>query len=155
MYKYRVSCFNKSVFKWTFCQLLTEKPNCTKILISTISLPITLLSLSLSLTHCVCVCVCVNIYFSLSHSLCVSLSFCFSPCHCVSYYYLSLFLCVHLCVYARHYLFSLSPFSLALSLFLNVLLLIQSLSSLSLLSHFFSFPISLLSNLSLSSCMCD
>ncbi len=22
---------NKSVFNWTFCQLLTEKPNCTKI----------------------------------------------------------------------------------------------------------------------------
>ena len=23
-------CFNKSVFIWTFCQLLTEKPNCMK-----------------------------------------------------------------------------------------------------------------------------
>jgi hypothetical protein len=23
--------FNKSVFNWTFCQLLMEKPNCTKV----------------------------------------------------------------------------------------------------------------------------
>ncbi len=31
VYKYYVLCFNKSVFNWTFSQLLTEKPNCTKI----------------------------------------------------------------------------------------------------------------------------
>ncbi len=31
MYKYFRVSENKSVFNWTFCQLLTEKPNCTKI----------------------------------------------------------------------------------------------------------------------------
>ncbi len=32
MYKYRVLCFNKSVFNWTFCQLLMEKTYCMKLL---------------------------------------------------------------------------------------------------------------------------
>jgi hypothetical protein len=48
LYKFRCQCFNKSVFNWTFCQLLhrkfepldclvvrsvskEDKPNCTKI----------------------------------------------------------------------------------------------------------------------------
>ncbi len=31
VYKYCVLCFNKSVLKWTYCQLFSEKPNCTKL----------------------------------------------------------------------------------------------------------------------------
>ncbi len=31
MYNYRVLDLNKSVLNWTFCQLLSEKPNCTKL----------------------------------------------------------------------------------------------------------------------------
>ncbi len=31
MYKYFFKPKTKSVFNWTFCQLLTEKPNCTKL----------------------------------------------------------------------------------------------------------------------------
>jgi len=114
VYKYRVSCFNKSVFKWTFCQLLTEKPNCTKILISTNSLPITLLSLSLS--HTVCAFVCVYIYFSSSLSMCLSLILFLSlP---VSYYYLSLSLsvCAFVCVCTPLSVFPLSFLPCFLSL---------------------------------------
>jgi hypothetical protein len=30
VYKCSVLCFNKSILNWTFCLLLSEKPNCTK-----------------------------------------------------------------------------------------------------------------------------
>ncbi len=31
MYKTSVLCFKESVLNWTFCQLLSEKPNCMKV----------------------------------------------------------------------------------------------------------------------------
>ncbi len=31
VYKYFLMSENKSVFNWTFCQLLTDKPNCMKL----------------------------------------------------------------------------------------------------------------------------
>ncbi len=38
MFKYFCQSENKSVFNWTFCQLLTEKPNCMQLTRSTLAL---------------------------------------------------------------------------------------------------------------------